>query len=161
MSILLLLPHTYFRHQLCNVAEGLHFLHLRNVVHSDFKGVCDCFKPLFTTVLTRAQSSILLDADKRACITDFGLTMAIQHLDSIRSASDDQGHIGQLTLPEILNDEGTYSNETDIFSLAMVMVEAPYKCIICIELWLTAISHHHRHLPARLHSIAAYTQRLC
>ena len=26
-------------HQLCDVAEGLHFLHSRNVVHEDLKGV--------------------------------------------------------------------------------------------------------------------------
>ena len=35
-------PTTYRWHQLSGVAEGLLFLHSRNIVHGDLKGVRDC-----------------------------------------------------------------------------------------------------------------------
>jgi serine/threonine protein kinase len=38
--------HAYSRHQLSDVAEGLHFLHSRNIVHGDLKGVRDCSNPV-------------------------------------------------------------------------------------------------------------------
>jgi serine/threonine protein kinase len=138
------------------------FLHSRNIVHGDLKGVRDCFKPLFTTVLTRVQSNILLDAANHARITDFGLTTVTQNLDSIRSASDDQGHIGQWTAPEILNEEG-HTAKKPIFSLSRWSWSRHVTNeFICIKLWLTAISHHRSYLPARFHSVAvAYLQRLC
>ena len=64
-----------------------------------------------------------MDALGRAQITGFGLAVVTQNLDSIRSASDDKDQTARWTAPEILNDEGTYSKEADVFSLAMVMIE--------------------------------------
>jgi len=58
-----------------------------------------------------------------ARITDFGLATVTQNLDSMRTASEDQGHTARWTAPEILTEEGTYSKEADIFSFAMVMIE--------------------------------------
>jgi len=46
--------HVYSRHQLRDIADGLYYLHSRNVVHGDLKGVRDCSKPCFTAILTRA-----------------------------------------------------------------------------------------------------------
>ena len=128
------LAHVYSRRQLSDIAEGLYFLHSRNVVHGDLKGVRDRFEPHFAVILTRVQSNILLDADSHARITDFGLTKVTQNLDSIRSASNDQGHMGRWTAPEILNEEETHSKEGDVFSFAMVMVEARYKWVVCTNL---------------------------
>ncbi|KAF9642667.1 kinase-like protein [Thelephora ganbajun] len=91
---------------LSDVAEGLYFLHSRNIIHGDLKG-----------------PNILVDGDGHARITDFGLATVTQNLDSIRSASDDQGHTARWTAPEILNEKGTYSKEADVFSFAMVMIE--------------------------------------
>jgi serine/threonine protein kinase len=93
--------------------------------------VRDHFKPRFAIILTRVQSNILLDASNHARITDFGLTKVTRNLDSIRSASSDQDHVGRWTAPEILNEEGTYSMEGDVFSFAMVMIEARYEWAIC------------------------------
>ena len=93
------------------------------MVHCDLKGVRDHFESYFTTVLTRIQSNIFVDASGHARITDFGLATVTQNLDSIRSASDDQGHTARWTAPEILNEQGTYSKEADVFALAMVMIE--------------------------------------
>jgi serine/threonine protein kinase len=41
----------------------------------------------------------------------------------MRGASGDQGHSVRWTAPEILNGQGTYSKETDVFSFAMVTIE--------------------------------------
>ena len=97
------------------------------MVHGDIKGVRDCFKPRFTTILTGIQPNILVDATGQARITDFGLATITQNLDSIRCASGDQGYTARWTAPEILNEEGTYSEEADVFSFAMVMVEVCYR----------------------------------
>jgi hypothetical protein len=78
-----------------------------------------------------------LDATDHARITDFGLTTITQNLDSIWSASDDQGHIGRWTAPEILTEAARHSKEADIFSFAMVMVEARYEWAIRTKFWLT------------------------
>jgi len=56
-------------------------------------------------------------------ITDCGLTMVTQNLDSIRGAPDEHGHNTRWTAPEILADRGTFSKEADVFSFAMVMIE--------------------------------------
>ncbi|KAF9644868.1 kinase-like protein [Thelephora ganbajun] len=91
---------------LSDVAEGLQFLHSHNIVHGSLKG-----------------SNILVDATSHARITDFGLAAVTQNLDSMRSTSDDWGHITRWTPPEILSEEGSYSKEADVFSFAMVMIE--------------------------------------
>jgi len=90
---------------LSDVAEGLHFLHSYNIVHGDLKG-----------------QSILVNGTGRARITDFGLAMVTQYLDSVRSASEDRNNMVRWTAPEILK-QGTRNKEADIFSFAMVMVE--------------------------------------
>ncbi|KAF9644755.1 kinase-like protein [Thelephora ganbajun] len=91
---------------LSDVAKGLCYLHSCNVIHGDLGG-----------------PNILVDRDGHAQITDFGLAIVTQNLDSIRSASSDEGHAVRWTAPEILNEEGTYSRAADIFSFAMVMLE--------------------------------------
>ena len=113
-------------HKLRDVTDGLYYLHSRNVVHGDLKGVRDHFESSFFTVLTHVQSNILVDVSGHARITDFGLASVTRNLDSIRSASDDQGHTARWTAPEILNEQGTYSKEADVFSLAMVMIEVSH-----------------------------------
>ena len=64
-----------------------------------------------------------MDAAGRARITDFGHAMVTENLDSIRSAPNDHRLTTRLTAPEILNEEGTYSKEVDVFSFAMVSTE--------------------------------------
>ena len=110
--------------KLRDTAEGLHYLHSCNVVHGDLKGVRNNSKPCFT-VLTLGQPNVLVDADGHARITDLGLAMVTQ--DTARSAFGDQGHTARWTAPEILNEEGTYSKEADVFSFAMVVIEVRYR----------------------------------
>jgi len=68
-----------------------------------------------------------VDTSGRARITDFGLAMITQDLDSIRNASDKHDHSARWIAPEILDDRGTYSKEADVFSFAMVTIEVRYR----------------------------------
>ncbi|KAF9789481.1 kinase-like protein [Thelephora terrestris] len=89
-----------------DIAEGLYYLHSRNVVHGDLKG-----------------PNILVDATGRARITDFGLATVTQNVDSFRSTAGEPAHTPRWTAPEILGGEGSHSTEADVFSFAMVMIE--------------------------------------
>lgn len=68
-----------------------------------------------------------MDDSGRAQITGFGITTITQDGDSVQSVSDDYGHVAQWTAPEILNGQGTYSKEADIFSFSMVVIEVRYR----------------------------------
>ena len=102
--------------KLRNITDGLYYLHSHNVVHEDLKGVRDCSKSR-STILTPGQSNILIGATGCAQIT---------HQDTMRSPLGDRGNTARWTAPEILNDQGSYSKEADVFSFAMVMIEVRY-----------------------------------
>ena len=58
-----------------------------------------------------------------ARIADFGLAMVTQDLDLLRSGSDECGDGARWIAPEVLDGRGTYSEEADVFSFAMVAIE--------------------------------------
>jgi len=89
--------------------------------------------------LAYIQPNILADADGNPRITDFGLATATQNIYPIRSRSGERVFTARWTAPEILNEEGTYSKEADVFSFAMVMIEVCYKRVVYIEPQPTAI----------------------
>jgi hypothetical protein len=90
----------------------------------------------FTTgVLTSNQSNVLVDTTGRAWITDCGLVMVTQNLDSMRSAPDEHGHSTRWIAPEILDNRGTFSKEADVFSFALVTIEV--RCGSRIYIWRT------------------------
>ena len=68
-----------------------------------------------------------MDARGYARITDFGLAVVTQDLDSIRSGSDECGDSVRWIAPEILDSRGTHSKEGDVFSFAMVAIEV--RCV--------------------------------
>ena len=86
--------------------------------------------------LTRVQPNILVDATGCARITDYCLATVTQNLDSINSGSDDHGHTARWIAPEILNEEGSYSKEADVFSFAMVAVEARQNELVASDFGL-------------------------
>ena len=49
--------------------------------------------------------------------------MVTQDLYSVRTPAGDHSRTVQWTAPEILNEQGTFSKEADIFSFVMVMIE--------------------------------------
>jgi len=76
--------------------------------------------------MTLGQPNVLVDNSGQARIADFGLATVTQNLDSMRTASCQHGHTPRWTAPEVLNG-GKSSKETDIFSFAMVMIEARHR----------------------------------
>ena len=68
-----------------------------------------------------------MDAGGHARITDFGLAVVTEDLDSIRNGSDECENSVRWISPEILDGRGTHSKEGDIFSFAMVTIEV--RCI--------------------------------
>ena len=74
-------------------------------------------------MLTFSQSNVLVDATGHARITDFGLAAATQDADLIRSAPAERVNGTRWIAPELLDGQGTYSREADIFSLAGVVIE--------------------------------------
>ena len=78
-------------------------------------------------VLTSIKSNILVDGSGHARIADFYLATVTYDLDWIQTASEGRYRIAAWTAPEILNFEGSYSKEADIFSFAMVMVEVRHR----------------------------------
>jgi len=88
----------------------------------------------FTTcILTPNQSNILVDATGRGLITDCGLAIVTQNLDSMRNAPDEHVHSTRWIAPEILVNRGTFSKEADVFSFAMVTIEVRHRSRIDIR----------------------------
>ena len=114
---------THTCHQLFDVANGLCYLHSHNVIHGDLKGVRKCSESHPITVLTPNQPNILVDADGRARIMNFRLATVAIDVKFELSPSNQRVGSEQWSAPEVLKDVMT-SKKTDIFSFAMVMVEA-------------------------------------
>jgi len=73
-----------------------------------------------------------VDEYDRARIADFGISTVIQDRDSVQDIMDEYEYTARWTAPEILNEQGTHSKESDIFSFAMVMIEVCYGLpIVC------------------------------
>lgn len=68
-----------------------------------------------------------MDAYGHARITDFGLAIFTQDLDTIRDTSDKRDHGVRWIAPEILSNQGVYSTEADVFSFAGVAIEVRCK----------------------------------
>ena len=68
-----------------------------------------------------------MDASGNARITDFGLAIVTQDLDSLRGGSDEREDGARWIAPEILENGGAHSKEADVFSFAMVTIEV--RCI--------------------------------
>ena len=64
-----------------------------------------------------------MDATGCARVTNFGLAMVAQDLESMI----EHEHGVRWIAPEISGDRGTYSKEGDIFSFAMVIIEVRHR----------------------------------
>lgn len=122
--------------QLVDVCVGLQYLHARDIVHCDLKGVCCCpFPSSFEGTLTpylSLQDNVLIDSDCRARLADFGLAnFDRSRWLGVTSTSSDQGGTRFYMAPELFRCEsgGTRSKgplmrkEADIYALGMLIYE--------------------------------------
>ena len=110
-----------FPHQLVDVAKGLQYLHICDVIHGDLKGVRVWSSSTFAILpINTLQPNILIDASNCARITDFGLA---QSQEMLYQTTMSYGHTARWTAPEILDGEGWVNKQTDVFSFSMVMIE--------------------------------------
>lgn len=87
--------------------SGLGYLHSMGLVHGDLRG-----------------ENILVNHDSRACLYDFSQTRLWSYKDSERTSIPSPSAASVWwTAPELLNDSGTPTPRSDIFALAMVMLE--------------------------------------
>lgn len=89
---------------LCDVANGLHYLHSHGVIHREIKG-----------------SNVLIDPSGHARITDFGLAKVTTRENFAMSPFQPE-YSPRWAAPEVLR-EKRYSKASDIFSFAMLMAE--------------------------------------
>lgn len=82
--------------------------------------------------LTLRQMNILVqvvDGTPHACIADFGIATVTRNLDSVRPATHQNAHTPIWSAPEVLLGE-SLSKESDIYSLAMTMIEVHYEWFV-------------------------------
>jgi len=92
-----------------DVAIGVAFLHAENILHRDIKSL-----------------NVLLDANKHAKLTDFGLSKVKQ-----ASKSSTAGSAGTVLwmAPELFERTGKYTQKSDIYSLGMVFWEIAARAL--------------------------------
>ena len=115
------------RSQLSDVAGGLSYLHTCAVIHGDLNGVRAYFRSSLILPPTPRQSNILVDTTGRARITDFGLATIAHILDVVQGTPAEHVYAAQWAAPEILNGQGSYSVEADVFSFAGVTIEVSFS----------------------------------
>jgi len=108
---------------------------------TSFTGISGGYANVLDRVTTSAltptdQPNILVDSTGHAMITDCGLAVVTQNLDSIRGAPDEHGDSTRWIAPEILDNRGAFSKEADVFSFAMVIIEV--RCRFRIDIWRTS-----------------------
>ena len=111
-------------HQLYDVAEGLNYLHSRNVVHGNIKGgVATHYTPSYkNNLIGHVQTNILVEQSGRARVTDFSLA-TINHSRCSTCGVAKIYNDTRWTAPEVLEQTRPLTKEADVFSFAMVVVE--------------------------------------
>jgi len=88
---------------ICDVAEGLEFLHSEIIVHGDVRG-----------------NNILIDDDERACLTDFGLT---QFADPTYVPTADPQGSTRWMAPELFVEKFQLTSASDVWAFGCLCVE--------------------------------------
>jgi len=114
--------------QLWDVVEGLYYLHSRDMIHGDLKGVSysilhSWFFRSQILISMNSKLNILIDKDGHARLADFGLASIIRgeysHFSPQVSSME---NTTTWAAPEILGGSSA-SKEGDVFTFAMVAIE--------------------------------------
>ncbi|KAG6848005.1 hypothetical protein H0H93_004234, partial [Arthromyces matolae] len=95
-----------------DVASGIEYLHANGVVHGDLKGL-----------------NILVTAQERACLTDFGLSYVTDHnalVGAALSSNHAAGGTPGFEAPELMDPQNEYCRKTmasDVYAFGMVCYE--------------------------------------
>ncbi|KAF8211580.1 kinase-like domain-containing protein [Mycena galopus ATCC 62051] len=107
-----------------DVAEGLEYLHSKNVVHGDLKTV---WLSMFLTssYIFESQLNILVTPSGRACIADFGLSSIVDELSLKMTFSSHSGRGGTVRYqaPELLKNDSPNHFGSDVYAFACVCYE--------------------------------------
>ena len=108
--------------KLLDVAEGLAYLHVKHAIHGDLKGVSASYGSPSAVLISFYQSNVLISRRGRARLTDFGFTSVVRGLNSVL-VPELQGCTLRWAAPEVIRGEGGGTQEADIYSFAMVVIE--------------------------------------
>jgi serine/threonine protein kinase len=120
--------------KLMGAATGLEYLHGRNIIHGDLKGVSGHIRRKVWSDLDHVKVNILIDSTHSARLADFGLAMIIDE-STVGSTTGGHGPRGttRWMAPEILYPEHfgfskdcrrrLPSTSTDIYALGMTILE--------------------------------------
>ncbi|KAF8183844.1 kinase-like domain-containing protein [Mycena galopus ATCC 62051] len=102
---------------LYEIAQGLQYLHSRNIVHGDLRGKCK----LFTNPIN-SQANILVNEDWSACLADFGLSS----FSNSSSSTSARGGSLYWMAPELFDPDRldfTRTPATDVYAFGCVCLE--------------------------------------
>ncbi|KAF8834608.1 WD40 repeat-like protein [Paxillus ammoniavirescens] len=122
--------------KIIDTASGLQYLHSKSIVHGDLSGVrgVSICVDLTHTYMSNIQSNVLVDANGRACISDFGLSTLLTELggSTYATSSHTQGTL-RWTAPELLDtqvpdDEDNLPDvfptpQSDVYSFGRIMLQ--------------------------------------
>ena len=94
----------------------------------------------------------VVDNVPHARIMDFGIAIVTKNMDSIRPATRQEGHTPRWSAPEIFLGQNP-SEESDIYSFAMVMTEVQLRMIWNLRCFRLLLPHQHRYSLVRLRSM--------
>ena len=124
--------------QLLDISSGLQFLHSRDVIHGDLKGVSvpnifPITQPIHVLILCFFKDNILITTSGAACLGDFGLSSIASFSCTETSAHGARGTVRwmapELILPVDEKSSRRSTKESDVYAFAMVAIEVLYTLI--------------------------------
>ena len=116
------------------MATGLEYLHSRDIIHGDLKGVSGHTCSEVWSDLDYIKANILIDSRRLACLADFGLTMIIDEstVGTTTGGRELRGTTRWMAPEMLLPEEYGFSDDcqtrlpstsTDVYALGMTTLE--------------------------------------